>query len=662
MRRFVLPALALLGCSKAAPQDPAPAASAPAPAASSADTVSAASELAYDAGPSVLGRDKVDGAALRKRHVERLKQDRSPVTLLSGKSARALGEAICERVMPRRPKATPILLKPNLCGFDGIVDPEKRKGDDGVVGRTTDVEFTRGVVTCLKKRGHQRITIAEGCGLSHEHWQRVVAVTGYERMAKEEGVELVAMDDDGVYDVEGDRPGLPLPITGIAQSRVPTLLMPKVLAQHLDRGLFVSLPKVKAHRFSVTSMAIKGMQGTVMLSDARPAYKQKFRTHRELNEQIKAKKAARAADAGPADPAEERKAHVGALMAFAERMADVLEISTPDVVLAEAAPGMGGDGFWQLYPTDELVAIGGTHPVSVDRAGAELLGLWNSPRLANELGGHKTSPLITVAAKRYGLDLNAVTFDGDAAVLLGKPRPFHFRSMAGFELHSSPSEPWQPTRLSTPAAVAASPEAIAVALGGDSVKLDGEASDAVWSRAPAVTWDTDWSGAATGIVTRARFAWSSAALYALFELEGAGLNVDRSRPVDQERDKLYQEDCVEIFFGHDATDPKHYAEIELGPFGHWFDLDVKKGGASDTAWSSGLTTRATQDPRARRATIEAKITAKEILSALRPGARVPLGLYRMEGTGSRKYLAFSPTRTRKPTFHVPEKFGVLVVQ
>ncbi|MBI3206874.1 MAG: DUF362 domain-containing protein [Myxococcales bacterium] len=658
MRRFVLPALALFGCSKAAPQDPAPAASAPAPAASSADAVSAASEL-YDAGPSVIGSDKVDGAALRKRHVERLKQDRSPVTLLTGKSPRALGEAICERVMPRRPKATPILLKPNLCGFDGIVDPEKRKGDDGVVGRTTDVEFTRGVVTCLKKRGHQRITIAEGCGISNEHWQRVVAITGYQSMAKEEGVELVAMDDDGVYDVEGDRPGLPLPITGIAQSRVPTLLMPKVLAQHLDRGLFVSLPKVKAHRFSVTSMAIKGMQGTVMLSDARPAYKQKFRTHRELNEQIKAKKAARAADAGLAEPAEERKAHVGALMAFAERMADVLEISTPDVVLAEGAPGMGGDGFWQLYPTDERVAIGGTHPVSVDRAGAELLGLWNNPRLANELGGHKTSPLITVAAKRYGLDLNAVTFDGDAAELLGRPRPFHFRSMAGFELHSSPSEPWQPTRLAAPAA---SPEAIAVALGGDSVKLDGEAGDAVWSRAPAVAWDTDWSGAATGIVTRARFAWSSAALYVLFELESAGLNVDRSRPVGEERDKLYQEDCVEIFFGHDATDPKHYAEIELGPFGHWFDLDVKKGGVSDTAWSSGLTTRTTRDPSARRAVIEARITAKEILAALRPGARVPLGLYRMDGAGARKYLAFSPTRTRKPNFHVPEKFGVLVVQ
>ena len=194
----MLPALALVACSKAAPSDPAPGTTAPAPAATSADTVSAATEPAYDAGHRVIGSDKVDGAALRKRHVARLKQDRSPVTVLSGKTSRELGEAICERVMPRRPKATPILLKPNLCGFDGIVDPDKRKGDDGVVGRTTDVDFTRGVVACLKKRGHDRITIAEGCGISHEHWKRVVALTGYERMAKEECVRLVAVDEDGV--------------------------------------------------------------------------------------------------------------------------------------------------------------------------------------------------------------------------------------------------------------------------------------------------------------------------------------------------------------------------------------------------------------------------------------------------------------------------------
>lgn len=659
------------------------------------DTVSAASETAYDAGPSVLGASTVDGAALRKRHVERLKTDRSAVSVLSGGDALSLGEAICEAVMPKRPKSTPILLKPNLCGFDGIVDPDKHKGDDGVVGRTTDVAFTRGVVRCLKKRGHDKITIAEGCGISHQHWQRVIAITGYESMAKEEGVALVAMDDDGVFDVEGNKPGLPLGISGIGASRVPTLLMPKVLAEHLDHGLFVSLPKVKAHRYSVTSMAIKGMQGTVMYSDARPAYKQKARSHRELNEQLKAKKAARAAakaDASPPPPTDakaERAAYVASLAAFAERMLDVLEISTPDVVLAEAAPGMGGDGFWQLHPTDEKVAIGGTNPVSVDRVGAELLGLWDNARLGSELLGNKTSPLITIAAKRYGLDLAQTKLEGSGAGLFGKPRPFHYRSMAGFELHSANSPAWQPVAprfgASAPAssaapAAAGAPasssglpaptpappaagqrEAHAVALGSERVKLDGKFDEPVWTRAPSISWDTDWSGARTGVVTRVRFAWAKDALYVLFELEGAGLFVDRTRSTQIEREKLYQEDCVELFLGHDASNPRHYLEVELGPFGHFFDLEVRLGGAANLGWSSGVGLGTSRDASAQRAVIEAKLSAPEIIGVLSSGARLPLGLYRMEGSGQRKYLAWSPTLTKKPNFHVPDKFGVLVV-
>lgn len=110
---------------------------------------------------------KVDGAALRKRHIDRIKKDTSPVTVLQGDAPLDLGQRICEAVVPKRPAATPILIKPNLCGFDSVKNPAKSGGDDGVRGRTTDVEFTRGVVRCLKARGHQKVTIAEGCGHSH---------------------------------------------------------------------------------------------------------------------------------------------------------------------------------------------------------------------------------------------------------------------------------------------------------------------------------------------------------------------------------------------------------------------------------------------------------------------------------------------------------------
>ena len=113
------------------------------------------------------------------------------------------------------------------------------------------------------------------------------------------------------------------------------MLIPKILAEHLDTGLFISAPKMKAHRFGVFSSAIKGMQGTVMLSDKAPAFNQKFRMHKELGAALALGK--------KGDPGA-RAAYVAALETFAERIADVLEVEAPHVVLAEGAPAMGGDG------------------------------------------------------------------------------------------------------------------------------------------------------------------------------------------------------------------------------------------------------------------------------------------------------------------------------
>ena len=68
-----------------------------------------------------------------------------------------------------------MLLKPNICGFNGCRIRKKHDGDDGVRGRITDPEFTRGVLRCLKARGHDHITIAEGCAIGHDHWfERVI--------------------------------------------------------------------------------------------------------------------------------------------------------------------------------------------------------------------------------------------------------------------------------------------------------------------------------------------------------------------------------------------------------------------------------------------------------------------------------------------------------
>jgi uncharacterized protein (DUF362 family) len=641
----------------------APSAGAPgaAPSGSADVTTHASPGATEEAGAPVLtGGGVVDGAALRARNRARIAADNSPVVVLQSHDAHPafdLGKRLCEAVVPVKPAHTPILLKPNMGGFEWFKDPVKSGGDDGVKGRTTDPEFVRGVVQCLKARGHDRVTIAEGWGARHADWEQLVRVTGYARMAAEEHVPLVAMDDDGVFDVQGDQPGRPLAITGMQGTHVPTLLVPKVLADTLAGGMFISLPKIKAHRYAVFSMSVKGMQGTVDLSDASPAFHQKWRMHIELGPLLKGKM--------------DRDAYVASLDAFAERIADVLEVEAPDVVLAEGAPAMGGDGFAQFWPSKESFAVGGTNPIRVDRVGAQLLGTWNNADLARELGGHGTSPLLEKAAKRLGVDIGSPAVTGDGAALLDGPRPVHFVAMAGFNIHSDATPALTPAQIGrlgspapapAPASASEKPVVHAVPLGNDAIVLDGRGDDGAWARAKPVRWDTDYAAVPGGSSTQVRFLRGAGGLYVLWELQGTGLNTDRSRPTDRPRPKLYEEDCVEMFFTPDAARPRRYFETEVGPFGHFLDVAVDlEAHKSDTGWSSGARIGTTQDPAGHTATIEVELTAPEIVSALVPGAKLPLGLYRMEGTSPQQYLAWSPPRTQRPNFHVPEAFGTLVV-
>ena len=603
----------------------------------------------WEGGAPVVADGEVDGDALRASTRARIAGDTSPVTVVTGtKGPLDLGKRLCEAVVPQKPKDTPILIKPNLGGIEWFKDPAKSNGDDGVHGRTTDVDFVRGIVKCLKARGHTKITIAEGFAHTHADWERLIKVSGYEAMAREESVKLVAMDDDGVFDVAGDQPGKPLRVKGMEKTHSPTLLMAKVLAEHLEHGLFISAPKIKAHRFGVTSMAIKGMQGVVMLSDASPAFHQKWRMHKELKAALESK---------------DRKAYVEALEIFGERMSDVLEVAAPHVVLAEGAPAYGGDGFGKRWASSEDVGIGGTNPILVDRVGAQYLGLWKNGELAKELGGHETSPLLEIAAKRFGVDIASPLVKGDGASLLDQKRPVHLVGMSGFSLHSddSPPEPYPGApRGGAPPAVAG-PSAHARRAEDASFTIDGKAESA-WDSAPSVTFDTDWSGAKTSVRTIVRFAWSKRALYMLWELDGAGVNADATKPVKTERAKLYEEDCVEVFLGPDARDRNHYYEVEVGPLGHFLDIAVDRTTKkSDVGWSSGAEIATTVDREGKRVVIEVALRSPDIAKALKPGAVLPLALYRMEGKNPRSYLAWSPTKTPKPDFHVPDAFGSLTL-
>jgi len=293
--------------------------------------------------------------------------------------------------------------------------------------------------------------------------------------------------------------------------------------------------------------------------------------------------------------------------------------------------------------------------ILVDRVGAQYLGLWDNDALGAELGGHKTSPLLEVAAKRFGVDLQHPKLVGDGAGLLASRRPARLITMAGFELGGEP-----PGDVVPPAALPT--EVHAGRITGEPPTIDG-VIDPAWAAAKPIVFATDWAGRKTKTSTQVRVLWSAQGLYLLFELEGASTFTDQHRPVDVERVDLYEENCVELFLVPDPANRQRYFEIELGPFGHFFDVlvDRTRKPRADNTWSAGLRIGTQRDESSQRVVIEVAIPSPDVVAALAPEARLPIGLYRMEGQNKRQYLAAFPTHTPKPSFHVPDAFGTLIL-
>lgn len=185
-----------------------------------------------------------------------------------------------------------------------------------------------------------------------------------------------------------------------------------------------------------------------------------------------------------------------------------------------------------------------------------------------------------------------------------------------------------------------------------------------WERASPVRITRYWSGeeAPAGRQMEARLVWSDAALCVRFDCRQAEPLVVSSVPQREEKTLgLWERDVCEIFIAPDASEPARYFEFEAAPTGEWLDLAIRQMPLTrETDWQyrSGMT-------------VETRILEGRILVAMRvpwdafphqpqAGERWRANLFRCVGAGSeRGYLAWRPTRTAQPNFHVPHAFGEL---
>jgi hypothetical protein len=187
---------------------------------------------------------------------------------------------------------------------------------------------------------------------------------------------------------------------------------------------------------------------------------------------------------------------------------------------------------------------------------------------------------------------------------------------------------------------------------------------AAWRAARPVEVARYWSGedAPSERHALARALWSDESLCVRFDCQQAEpLVMSEEAQTENKTVGLWERDVCEIFIAPNVSEPRRYFEFEAAPTGEWLDLAIHQmpeRRETDWQYSSGMTTAASIEEG--RITIVMCIPFKAFGHTPHAGDSWRANLFRCVGSGeSRGYLAWQPTLTEKPNFHVPEAFGWL---
>lgn len=202
-------------------------------------------------------------------------------------------------------------------------------------------------------------------------------------------------------------------------------------------------------------------------------------------------------------------------------------------------------------------------------------------------------------------------------------------------------------------------EIVAAALEHD-IQLDAAHPSPEWQRATPVIFSWDWQGKNRDPVkqTEVRVLWSRSTLYLRFVSHYLQLHVFSDSDSNGRRDHLWDRDVAEAFLQPDPSRPRFYKEFEVAPNGMWIDLDISPGPLADL--KSGLQRSVWLDEVRQTWAAELAIPMRALTEHFNPDATWHANFYRIEGKQEpRSYMAWRPTNTPEPNFHVPSAFGRL---
>ena len=186
----------------------------------------------------------------------------------------------------------------------------------------------------------------------------------------------------------------------------------------------------------------------------------------------------------------------------------------------------------------------------------------------------------------------------------------------------------------------------------------------IWQECQPVRIEHYWSGepAIASRHAEARVCWSDEALHVRFVgKQQEPLIVTDHPDTDKKTLGLWDRDVCEIFLAPDAAEPWRYFEFEAAPTGEWIDLGIvvrPEGRETDWDYASGFTTAA--KPEGEQLLVGMRIPWSEVLPKPQAGDLWRVNVFRCVGPEApERYLAWRPTGTPEPAFHVPEVFGLL---
>jgi len=192
------------------------------------------------------------------------------------------------------------------------------------------------------------------------------------------------------------------------------------------------------------------------------------------------------------------------------------------------------------------------------------------------------------------------------------------------------------------------------------VDLDNPA----WERCETARIERLWSGemARSERHAKAAIAWTNQSLNVRFVCsQREPLVVSEHPQTNSKTLGLWDRDVCEIFVAPNPLDIWKYFEFEAAPTGEWVDLGLQitgDGRTTDWDFSSGMT--AASSVVDQTLVVSMRIPWSSALPRPDVGTEWRVNLFRCVGPEApERYLAWQPTATPEPNFHVPEVFGYL---